>query len=101
MLFEIYPDEQTCTPRLIKGRDGRPDRHVYDQKVYWLKGRQSIQLTVSHNEITDAYPAGRYTIHDDSFDAENVFGRGQLKISWFKFKLIPVNNNQKSSIKPD
>ncbi|HDS1213349.1 TPA: heavy metal transporter [Shewanella algae] len=100
MLFEIYPDEQTCEPRVIKGTNGKPDRVVYDQKIYWIKGRQVVQLVVSHNEMTSAYPAGQYTLHEDSFEADAMYGRGFLKINWYSVKFVPVNNAQKSSVKP-
>ncbi|WP_345877799.1 single-stranded DNA-binding protein [Shewanella algae] len=91
MLFEIFADEQTAEPRVIKGREGKPDRHVYDQHVYWIKGRQLIQLTVTSDSLPECYPAGRYTIHEDSFEAENAYGRGQLKFNPYRFKLAPLS----------
>ncbi|AEH14011.1 single-stranded DNA-binding protein [Shewanella baltica] len=90
LTFEIFPDEVACETRVIKGKDGKPDRQVYDQFCYLLKGRQTIQLTVTHNSLLEAYPAGVYTIHDDSFEIENSYGRGQLKLNNFKFKLTPL-----------
>lgn len=90
LTFEIFPDEVACEMRVIKGKDSKPDRQVYDQKVYLKKGRQLIQLTVTHNSLLEAYPAGEYTIHDDSFEVENYYGRGQLKFNPYNFKLLPL-----------
>jgi hypothetical protein len=91
--FEIFPDEQSAEMRVIKGRDNKPDRQVYDQKVYLHKGRQLIQLNVTHDSLLEAYPAGLYTLHPDSFEVENYYGRGQLKLA-YKMKLSPLSSQK-------
>jgi len=98
LVFEIFADEQTCEPRVIKGKDNKPDRQVFDQKAYLKKGRQLIQLTVTHDSLLEAYPAGLYTLHEDSFEVENYYGRGQLKMA-YKMKLTPVSSSDSSAKK--
>ena len=97
LVFEIFADEQTCTSRVIKGKEGKPDREVYDQNAYVKKGRQLIQVTITHDSLLEAYPAGVYTLSQDSFEVENRYGRGQLKLA-FKTKLVPLAD-VKSTIK--
>ncbi|AXQ65915.1 MAG: helix-destabilizing protein [Inoviridae sp.] len=94
LIFEIFQDEIDCELRVIKGKDTKPDRQVFDQKVYLKKGRQLIQLTLTHNSHLEAYQAGLYTIHEDSFEVENYYGRGQLKFNPYQFKLLPLAKDQ-------
>jgi hypothetical protein len=75
-------------PRTFKGRDGKPDRTVYEQKAYvHLGGVFPVEFKLSHDDHNNAYEAGTYKLNPESF---KVGQYGDLQLDRFNIKLEPV-----------
>ncbi|MGR5247672.1 single-stranded DNA-binding protein [Vibrio aestuarianus] len=77
--IEIFPEDEKTTTRTIKGKEGRPDRNIYEQDAYaHLGGKFPTQMKLSLEEGQPAHVAGIYTVHSSSFVVNN-FGGLELK----------------------
>lgn len=91
LVVEIFKGKDSPETRVVKGSNGKPDRTYYDQKAYFSPdGFQRIELTISHQNLTDCLLPGRYYLAASSFQVVAAYGRGQIELDKFKMKWLPV-----------
>lgn len=78
------------TPRTFKGKDGKPDRTVYEQKAFaHLGGVFPVQFTLTHDDHKNAYEIGEYQLAPESF---KIGPYGDLQIDRYNLKLKPIKS---------
>lgn len=86
--IEIFPEDVKTTTRNIKGKDGKPDRALYEQEGYaYLGGKFPTLMKLSIEEGQPPYVAGIYTVHSSSFVVNNF---GGLELKRFGLLIEPL-----------
>ena len=76
-------------PEMISGVSGAGKAYTfYKQSAYVDLGKAyPEEITINHNQPSDAYPVGVYTLEMSSFKVE----KGRLQIDLYNLKLKPLN----------
>lgn len=92
LIVEVVDGHHLPTPRTFKGRDGKPDRHVFEQKVFaHFGGAFPVEFKLSFDTPEEAYKVGKYVLTPDSF---KVGQYGDLQIDRYNIQLSPVDMNE-------
>lgn len=77
--IEVFKEDVKVTPRIMRGKDGKPPRTIYEQDAYaHLQGRFPTLTKIQLEEGQLPYESGFYTFHSSSY-VVNDFGSVELK----------------------
>lgn len=86
--IEIFPEDVKTTSRTMRGKEGKPDRTIYEQEGYaYLGGKFPTLMKLSLEEGQPAHVAGIYTVHSSSFVVNNF---GGLELKRFGMLIEPL-----------
>ncbi len=92
LIVEVVDGHHLPIPRTFKGRNGKPDRHVFEQNVYaHFGGPFPVQFNVSFDSPEEAYKVGKYILTPQSFKVGKYF---DLQIDRYNIQLSPIDMNE-------